>query len=379
MIYKQFGNTKAVVSHLGFGCMRLPMTMNDSRPQVDEQASIAMLRKGAELGINYFDSAYPYHDGMSEVILGRALKGIRSNVYISTKSPGNLVKKPGDYRRILEEQLNRLNTDYIDFYHFHGINYENFMETDKNAGWHSEALKAKDEGLIKHISFSFHSGNFRDPAPDDMIKLIDTGYFETVLCQYNVLDRSNVHAMEHAKEKGLGVAVMGPLGGGRVSGMPKEVADKLGVKVSASAELGLRFVSSNPNVDIILSGMSSMEQLLENAKYVSQIKPLSQTEIDGILKMMEENKKLSELYCTGCNYCMPCPQEVNIPYIFQMMNYFKVYGIKDFAKNNYSEIGTGWIKGKKAGACNECGECEKKCPQNIEIRKQLKECRAALE
>jgi len=252
------------------------------------------------------------------------------------------------------------------------------MELDKNTGWYGEAVNAKDEGLIKHISLSFHSRNISPPAPDDMIKLIDTGHFESVLCQYNVLDQSNAKAMEYAKKKGLGVAVMGPLGGGRVSGLPKAVADELGIKVAASAEMGLRFVASNPNVDIILSGMNSMEQLIENSAYVSNIEPLSMEEIDGILKMMEENKRLSELYCTDYNYCIPCPQEVNIPYIFQMMNYYKVYGIRDFAMKGYSEIGMGWIRGKNADACTECGACEKKCPQRLKIREQLKECEAIL-
>jgi uncharacterized protein len=378
MDYTRFGNTEVNVSRLGFGCMRLPMTILDGKPQVDEEAAITMLRKGVELGVNYFDSGYIYHGGMSERILGRALDGIRHKVNVSTKCPAHMVHKSGDYRRILEEQLTRLNTDYIDFYHFHGVNYENFMEIDKNTGWYKEAVKAKAEGIIKHISFSFHSHNFRDPDPDNMIKLVNTDYFETVLCQYNVLDQSNAPAMEYARKKGLGVAVMGPLGGGRVSGMPKEISDKLGIKVEASAELGLRFVATNTNVDILLSGMSSMQQLLENIEYVSRLEPLSQAELHGILKMMEENKSLSELYCTGCNYCVPCPQEVNIPYIFQMMNYHKVYGIKDYAKKCYSEIGTGWIRGKKADSCTECGLCEKKCPQSLKIREQLKECNISL-
>jgi predicted aldo/keto reductase-like oxidoreductase len=316
---------------------------------------------------------------MSEKILGRAMVGKRNDVILSTKSPGHLMKKPGDYRRILEEQLQRMQTDHIDFYHFHGINYEGFQEIDRRVGWHEEAIKAKQEGLIRHISFSFHSHNFRDPAPDDLIRLIDTGFFETVLCQYNALDRSNAPAMEHARQKGLGVAVMGPLGGGRVSGLPKELAEKLGIRASASAELGLRFVASNPNVDILLSGMSSMQQLLENVEYVSRIEPLSPAELDGIQKMMTENQKLAELYCTGCNYCMPCPQEVNIPYIFQMMNYHKVYGISEFARQGYAGIGAGWIRGKKADACTECGACETKCPQKLDIREQLRDSRKALE
>lgn len=380
MNYTQFGNTGAKVSRLGFGCMRLPLVTIDGTQHVDEDASIAMLRKGFELGINYFDSAYVYNGGESERALGKAISGIREKVFVATKSPGMLVKKPGDYRRILEEQLVRLNTDYIDFYLFHGINYDMFMEIDKNAGWYGEAVKAKEEGLIKHISFSFHLRGAASPdaVSESMIKLVDTGYFESVLCQYNVLDRSNESAMEYAKKKGLGIAVMGPLGGGRVSGIPREVAEQLGINVAASAELGLRFVASNPNVDVLLSGMSTMEQLLENVEYVSRLEPLSSKEIDGILKMMEENKRLSELYCTGCNYCMPCPQEVNIPHIFQLMNYYRIYGIKDYARKGYKEIGTGWIRGKRADACSECGACEKKCPQGLKIREQLKECGEAL-
>lgn len=378
MNYTLYGNSGVKVSRLGFGCMRLPMRPAEEKPQVDEDAAVEMLRRGIDLGINYFDSGYIYCGGQSERVLGLALKGRHDEVQVSTKCPGHMVHKPGDYRRILEEQLERLGTDHIDFYHFHGINYESFMETDRRAGWKAEAIRAKEEGLIRHISFSFHSKDFRSPAPEDMMKLVDTGLFESVLCQYNVLDRSNEKAMAYAKQKGLGVAVMGPLGGGRVSGLPPEVAQKLGIKVSASAQLGLRFVASNPNVDIILSGMSNLMQLEENARFVSDLEPLSQHELDGILAMMEENRRLSELYCTGCNYCMPCPQEVNIPHIFQLMNYYRVYGIRDYAKNGYSQIGKGWNRGKNADACVGCGACEKKCPQHLAIREELKKCAEVL-
>jgi predicted aldo/keto reductase-like oxidoreductase len=374
MIYTQFGNTGVKVSRLGFGCMRLPQKLVGGKPQVDEDEAVAMMHKALELGVNYFDSAYFYHGGVSERVLGKAMKGRRDQALISTKSPGHLVKKPGDYRRILEEQLARLDMDAIDFYHFHGISYADFMETDGRSGWKADAVKAKEEGLIKHISFSFHSDD-----PEDMRKLADLGLFESVLCQYNALDQSNAGGMEYAKAKGLGVAVMGPLGGGRVSGLPAEVTEKLGVRAAASAELGLRFVASNPNVDILLSGMSSMRQLLDNVEYVGRIEPLSEKEMAGIRSMMEENKRLSDLYCTGCEYCMPCPQGVNIPHIFRMMNYHRVYGITDYARHGYAEIGTGWIPGKRADACNECGACEAKCPQKLRIREQLKESRKALE
>ncbi len=374
MQYRIFGDTKEKVSRLGFGCMRLPTAGTPGGPEVDADLAIEMLRKGYELGITYFDTAYMYHGGKSEVVLGRALKGIRDKVLVSSKSPGHEVRKPGDYRRILEEQLRRLDIPYLDFYHFHGISWDGLHETDKRAGWIKAAQEAKSEGLIRHISFSFHSEH-----PEDMIRLVDLGLFESVLCQYNVLDRSNEAGMAHAKAKGLGVTVMGPLGGGRVAGLPKSLIEKCGVEVKASAELGLRFVATNPNVDILLSGMSAMQHVVENCATVSSLQPLSATEHAGIVAMMEETKRLSDLYCTGCEYCMPCPYDVNIPTIFEQMNYHRVYGLTDLARDNYAAIGKRpWMPGKNAEACTECGECETKCPQHLHIRDQLKESHAAL-
>jgi predicted aldo/keto reductase-like oxidoreductase len=376
MNYAIFGDSKVKVSRLGFGCMRLPTVRDaDGKESVDEDAAIEMLHKGIDLGVNYYDTAYFYHGGNSEKVLGKALQGgRRDKVVVSSKSPGHLVKKPGDYRRLLEEQLERLGTDHIDFYHFHGVSYDGFQEIDKAGGWSKEAAQAKAEGLIRHVSFSFHSQH-----PEDLAKLVDLGCFESVLCQYNVLDRSNEEGMAYAKSKGLGITVMGPLGGGRISGLPKELAAACGIQVTASAELGLRFVASNPNVDIILSGMSAMSQLLENAEIVSNLQPLSDAERIGILAMMEENKRLADLYCTGCNYCMPCPHEVNIPHILRMMNNYKVYGLKEYAMEGYAGIGKSpWVPGKNASACIECGECEEKCPQKLHIIDQLKESAAAL-
>ena len=369
MEYSLFGKTGAMVSRLGCGCMRLPETEINGKAEVDVEAAVEMLRKAYGYGVNYFDTAYFYHGGRSEVVLGKALEGIREKVFVATKSPGHLVKKAGDYRRLLDEQLKRLNTGYIDFYHFHGISWDGFHKTDENSGWRADALKAKEEGLVRHLSFSFHS---KDPG--DLKALVELGIFESVLCQYNALDQSNEDGMAFAKEKGLGVTVMGPLGGGRISGLPKTVAEQLGIKVAASAEMGLRFVAANPNIDVILSGMSSTRQLDENVEYVSRLEPLSEAEVEGIGAMVRENKRLSKLYCTGCRYCLPCPHEVNIPHIFQCMNYYKVYDIKEYARREYANTGSVWIPGKKADACTDCGECEKKCPQSINIRDQLKEC-----
>jgi len=150
-------------------------------------------------------------------------------------------------------------------------------------------------------------------------------------------------------------------------------ANHLRSKTKPEQTLGLRFVASNPNVDVLLSGMSTETQLEQNVEYVSRMAPLSLVEMNAIEAMVKENKRLAELYCTGCRYCLPCPCEVNIPYIFSMVNYNRVYGLKEYAKNGYDGIGSGWVEGKKADICTECGECEAKCPQKIQIRKQLKE------
>jgi hypothetical protein len=373
MIYKDFGNTGVKISSLGFGCMRFPMIKVNGNQVIDEDKVTEMIRKAYDLGVNYFDNAYFYNNGLSEIALGKAIKGFRDKIFISTKSPGHLVKKKGDYRRILEEQLKKLDIDSVDFYHFHGIGYDNFLSTDKKSDWLNEAYQAKSEGLIKRISFSFHD------EPANMIKLIDLGIFESVLCQYSVVDRSNEEAMAYAKQKGLGVVVMGPLGGGRVTGLPKELTEKLGIKVRSNAELALRFVFANPNIDCALSGMENINMVEENARISAHREPLLPAEVEAINAIMVENEKLSNLYCTGCSYCMPCPQEVNIPHIFRMMNYYRVYNIKEYAKNGYAEIGTNeWVPGTRADSCIECGQCEDKCPQKIQIIDQLKECHQEL-
>jgi uncharacterized protein len=373
MQYRKFGNTGVELSALGFGAMRLPAKKVDGKDVFDVEEGTKIIHRAFELGVNYIDTAPYYCEGESEVIVGKAIKGWRDKVYLSTKNP--IEDASGaHYRERLEKSLKKLDVDYIDFYHMWGINWETFeQKIIAKDGPLEAALKAKEEGLIKHLSFSFHG------KPEEMIKIIDTGYFESVLCQYNFLDRSNEAGIKHATEKGLGVVVMGPVGGGRL-GAPSDVISKLmGEKAKSSAEIALRFVLSNSGVTTALSGMGNMSMVEENALVASNSSKLSETELASINSAMEENKKLAELYCTGCNYCMPCPSGVNIPLNFSMMNYHKVYGLTDYAKGEYAKIGTNeWMKGKKAEECIECGLCEEKCPQKIKIREQLKETAKAL-
>ena len=370
--YRKFGNTGIEISALGFGAMRLPK-FEEEEKGFDHEAGIALLRQGIDAGINYVDTAPFYCDKESELIVGKALQGgYRDKVYLSTKLPGD-DRGCDKSRERLEASLTRMQTDHIDFYHLWGLTWERFETQADPEGQVRMALKAKEEGLIRHLSFSFHD------KPENMIKLIDTGLFASVLCQYNLLDQSNAESMAHAHAKGLGVVVMGPIGGGRL-GYPSQVVQSLlPGKIQSSPEIALRFVLSNPNVSCALSGMGSPAMVTENAHIASTATKLTEEEQAQVVRAMEENKRRAELYCTGCNYCMPCPVGVNIPLNFEAMNYHRVYELTEYARKQYAEIGVHpWKRGEKASACIGCGACEEKCPQHLHIREQLAETASTL-
>lgn len=373
MQYREFGRTGIKISALGFGAMRLPSYNLDGKNVTKVEESIKIIHRAFQLGVNYIDTAPYYCDGESEVIVGKALKGWRDKVYLSTKNPVE-DDSGAHWRERLEKSLKKLDTDFIDFYHMWGISWDTYVNSiNVKDGPLEAALRAKEEGLIKHISFSFHD------APENLLKLIDTGNFETLLCQYNLLDRSNEKAIAYAGTKGLGVVIMGPVGGGRLGAPSETIRNLLPGKVSSSAQLALRFVLSNPDVTCALSGMNSIEMVEENVRVASNEAPLTADELVRINASVEENKRRADLYCTGCNYCMPCPTGINIPLNFEIMNYHRIYKITEYARDQYSQIGqVDWMKGKKAEECIECGLCEGKCPQKIEIRRQLKETAQAL-
>ncbi|AZR74127.1 aldo/keto reductase [Anoxybacter fermentans] len=370
MQYRKFGNTGIEVSLLGFGAMRLPKTPDGKN--YDHEEGVRVIRRALELGVNYVDTAPYYCNKESEVIVGKAIKGWRDKIYLSTKNP--IEDDSGaNWRKRLENSLKKLDVDYIDFYHMWAINWEKYTEKiDVADGPLQAALKAKDEGLIRHLSFSFHGD------PKDLFKLIDTGYFASMTVQYNLLDRSNEEAIAYARKKGMGVVIMGPVGGGRLGYPSKEISSLVSNAVS-TPELALRFVFSNPNVSTAISGMSTIEMVEENVKTACRDVQLTPEEKEKLLQVMEEKKKLADLYCTGCNYCMPCPQKVDISRIFTLMNYYRIYDLKDYAKKAYNDFGQGHLKDKyDASYCVECGACEKKCPQNLPIIRQLKEAHATL-
>ena len=370
MEHRVIGTTGLRASILGFGAMRFPMDEKDGKSIIREDESIEMTLKALDLGINIIDTAYPYCHQQSEMVLGKALeewnrrkKG--STIYISTKFPTWRATKKGDYRRHLEEQLEILGVNCIDFYHFHTLNENYYEEKVIKLGLLPEAIKAKQEGIIRHIAFSFHD------IPEVMKKIIDTGYFEAVLCQYNIMDRTNEEAISYARKKGLGVFIMGPLAGGRIKDAEffKESYNK---DPSDISRLALRFVFSNPDVSVAFSGMQSIKMIEENVAVAAGDYRISEKDME-ILNEFSGKKEIKELIpCNNCGYCLPCPNDVAIPKILKIFNYYKLTNIHGNSRFQYKNLVLDGIS-KLADACSECGQCEENCPQNIEIIKILKE------
>jgi predicted aldo/keto reductase-like oxidoreductase len=370
MLYRELGNTGLRVSQLGFGAMRLPMIEVDGEQRVNRELAIPMIHRAFEGGVNYIDSAVGYCNQDSQRCVGEALKGWRDRVIVSTKNP-NYGQDEKEWWTNLENSLERLQVDYIDIYNHHGLNakaYENEV-VPRMGAW---MQKAKDQGLIKHICCSFHDNC------EGLIKLVDSGYPQVITLQYNLLDRSLEEGIAHAHANGVGIVVMGPVGGGRL-GADSPVLEALIPGITRVPELALRFVLANPNVALALSGMSTMQQVEENLATAADATSLSAADQAAIEEHLQRLKSMAELYCSGCGYCLPCPNEVKIPDIFRNYNMGRVYGLWDVAKNGYHAIGASqWNQGNKADACVECGECEPKCPQKLQIIEQLKVAHTAL-
>ena len=384
MKYRNFGKTGKKISALGFGCMRLPQIKIAERSEeeekareglsfyesqkddtwiVDEEKAIPLLKAAYDAGINYFDTAMNYCHFKSQIAVGKAVKQMdRDKVIIATKLPLAELNETADFRRMLEIQLGILDMDYIDFYHFHGLNKQRFDEKVMGYSLKKEVQRAIDEGLIKHMSFSYH-GDVKD-----MPYIIETfEIFSSVLLQYNLLDRSNEANIDYLADKGLGVVVMGPIGGGRLS-MPSELSDKLlGADIS-TPELALRFVLGNKNVSCATSGMGDMDMLKGNLKVADMAVPMTEDDFRKAAIMMEELKKFSDLYCTGCNYCLPCPKEIDIPHLFNAYTYHNVYGLSEQGKKMWNAK-----RGAPLSECTGCRVCNEKCPQQIPVAEKLKE------
>ena len=375
MIRREMGKTGEKVSALGFGCMRLP-TRDDQSIDVDE--ATRMLRFAIDNGVDYVDTAWGYHNGQSEPFVGSALQdGYRDKVNLATKLPSWLIKCREDMDYYLNEQLRRLRTDVIDFYLIHALNrryWKNLKEHDIFEFMDS----ALASGRIRHIGFSFHD------TLDVFKEIIDSYGWEFCQIQYNFVDtehQAGLEGLKYAAGKGIGVAVMEPLRGGKLATNVRD--DILSIWTSSGidrtpAAWALRWVWNDPDVGVVLSGMSTMDQVRENIETAREASPysMSSSELTIVDKVREEYKKRIKVSCTGCSYCMPCPSGVAIPTCFDFFNDAYMFdSIEDHKKAYLRSV----KKENRASLCVECGRCEELCPQNIPIIEQLKEVSSLFE
>ena len=376
MLYRRMNKVKSDLSILGFGCMRLPVTKGGN---IDEEQATEMVRYAIDHGVNYIDTAYPYHNGESEPFLGRALQGgYREKVNLATKLPSWLIKSRADMDRYLNEQLTRLQTDHIDFYLVHGL-MKPFWEKLRTLGVTDFLDDAIADGRIRYAGFSFH---------DELAlfkEIVDAYDWSFCQIQYNFMDEQNqagTDGLRYAADRGLGIVVMEPLRGGMLTKDILSINDiwrKAPVQRSLS-EWALQWVWNHSEVTVVLSGMSSFGQVQQNIAYAESGLPssLSQEELDLFREAEIEYKKRIKVPCTGCRYCMPCPSNVSIPECFEMYNQGCMFDAPDVAGTNYNVVMGGMLTGSPgfASQCQECGDCEEKCPQGVPIREHLKKVAA---
>jgi predicted aldo/keto reductase-like oxidoreductase len=374
MQYRPFGKLDFKVSALGFGAMRLPVLVSESG-KVDEPEAIRLLRYAIDNGVNYVDTAYGYHHGMSERVVGRALQDdYRAKVSLATKMPHWHVKESADFDRLLNEQLEKLQTDHIDFYLLHALGA---------ASWKAMCAlnvlpwleKARASGRIHCLGFSFHDDL-------DAFKAIVDGFgWDFAQIQYNYIDIENqagTAGLKYAAEHGLGVVVMEPLLGGRLVNPPAAIQatwDSSPTRRSP-ADWALQWLWNQPEVSVVLSGMSAMQQVVENlaSADASGVNHLSAEDLARVEQVRAQYKDLCQIPCTACDYCQPCPNKVKIPHIFELYNNALIYNVLDEARREYARM----AMEERADMCLDCEECEEKCPQHIPISAWMPIIHAAL-
>ncbi|MGB9979306.1 aldo/keto reductase [Methanobacterium sp.] len=359
------------ISALGFGAMRLPTKTG----RIDKESAKKLLYDAIDNGVNFIDTAYPYHGGASESFLGEILHGeYRRKVKLCTKMPSWFIKKYEDMEKYLEIQLEKLQTDYIDYYLIHSLGKGSF-EKLKELGVFEFLEDAKAKGKIKNIGFSFHDN------VNSFKEIIDAYEWDACLIQYNYLDeqtQAGTEGLKYAHSKGVAVFIMEPLKGGLLAGKVPERTLKIWDKSPAKrspADWALRWVLNHPEVTSVISGMGEEEQIKENLKVANETLPNSLTEDE--LKLYNEVKEVYEdlmaVDCTGCGYCMPCPRGVDIPRCFEIYNH--KYMFNEGFRASFLYLGQlGGVMGgdeTHAGLCTDCGKCIKACPQKIDIPERL--------
>ncbi len=373
MLYRKLGKTGISVSSLGFGAMRLPHEPGDPESIRHEEAQ-DLIYRALDLGINLVDTAWNYHREKSEAFIGDVISPAeRKRILLSTKLPCWLVSTPDEARRHLDTQLSRLRTDWLDIYLLHGLNRKSW-EKMKASGIPEWGARMKEEGRIRLFGFSFHD---RYETFADILPHMD---WDLCLLMLNYVDteyQAGLRGVLSASEKGMGVMIMEPLRGGFLAGnLPGEVSACFGNTPFSPAALGLRWVWNIPGVSTVLSGMGSIAQLEENAALADSAPPgcLKPDELEGYECARKAFLARAEIPCTQCEYCMPCPEGVAIPWCFNYYNYFTMHGDLEQAKILYGFIG----EGHGAHRCTGCGACLEKCPRGLSIPDLLAKVKATL-
>lgn len=360
MLYKKIEKINVNVSTLGFGCMRFPL---NSEGKIEEVEAQKMIDLAYENGVNYFDTAYNYHNGDSELFVGKALsKYPRDSYYLATKLPIWKVEKKEDVEELFNEQLTKLNKDYIDFYLIHCLYKEKF-EVVKNCEVVETLLKLKKLGKIKYIGFSFHD---KYEVFEEIINYFDWDFCQIQLNYMDTDYQAGVKGYELAKSKNIPIIVMEPIKGGMLAKLPESSKQYLEYKdySKTDSSFALRFVASYDNVKVILSGMSKMEHVMDNLNTFNHYHPLSEQEFKSIDNVVKDLNSRIKNGCTGCKYCMPCPKGVNISGIFYHWNQYGVYDIKENFVNRMADLEK---QGVFVDQCVNCKLCESKCPQHLQI------------
>jgi predicted aldo/keto reductase-like oxidoreductase len=377
--YRNFGKLDWKASALGFGCMRFP-TADGNRlsPNIEEAEAIRMVRYAIDNGVNYLDTAYPYHGGQSEVVVGKALKdGYRDKVKLATKLPVWQVNSPADFDKLLDEQLKKLQTSHIDFYLLHALSRSRWQDIVLKHDLLGRAAAALADGRIKHLGFSFHD---EYEGFEQIINGSDLWSFCQI--QYNYMDIENqagTRGLKLAAGKGLAVVVMEPLLGGRLVDPPKDVREEMerfAVR-RTPAQWALDWLWDQPEVSVVLSGMSAMNQVEENLKYAdgSRVGAFGEAERALIERAREMYRARTVIPCTKCNYCMPCPNGLYIPANFEFFNYAHLFDDVAGARFKYQVFLT---EEQRSGSCIACGICEDACPQKIPISEWMPKVTALL-
>ncbi len=375
MQYRTFSKTGEQISLLGTGTMRLPLT---SEGKVDRPEAISMIRRSIDCGVNYVDTAYMYHNGESEKIVGEALKdGYREKVFLADKMPVWLAKDEEKMKALFDEQFARLDVDVIDMYLVHNVTGPIWKRAQK---FHlMDFLKEKQaEGKIKHIGFSFHD---ELPLFKEVLHAWDWDFCQI---QLNYMDKdfqAGEEGLRYAASRNIPVVIMEPLKGGKLTDVLPDSIEALWKQAKVQrtpAEWALRWVADHPEVLTILSGMSTAEQLEENLKILSDARPnsLTQEEHAIINQASAEYNELIQYSCTACKYCMPCPQKIDIPTAIRFYNDWFLYRGNPKIKDDYPI----WLpKDRQAGDCIACKACEDHCPQHLPISEIMKKTAAVFE